>query len=48
VLGLREGAWLRVAGERARLAGTRGARLFRRGVEPEELAPGAVLDPLFA
>ena len=48
VLGLREGAWLRVEGERARLGGTRGARLFRRGVAPQELSAGAALDFLFS
>ena len=46
VLALREGAWLRVEGERARLGGAAGARIFRRGAEPEELGPGAVLDEL--
>jgi dipeptidase E len=44
VLGLREGAWLEVLGEAATLAGERGARLFRRGREPEELAAGARVD----
>jgi dipeptidase E len=46
VLALREGAWLRVEGEAARLEGANGARLFRRGAQPEELSPGAALDPL--
>ena len=46
VLAMREGAWLRVEGERARLEGTNGARVFRRGVDPEECAPGAALDAL--
>jgi dipeptidase E len=41
VLALREGAWLRVEGEEMRLGGTAAARLFRRGEEPEELAPGS-------
>jgi dipeptidase E len=45
VLGLREGAWLRVEGSSARLGGHT-ARLFRRGADPEELSPGAVLDGL--
>jgi len=44
VIGLREGAWLRVEGTEARLEGTAGARVFRRGREPEELSPGSVLD----
>jgi dipeptidase E len=43
VLGLREGAWVRVEGDRATLGGATGARLFRRGAEPLELAPGADL-----
>jgi dipeptidase E len=48
VVGLREGSWLRVEGKALRLEGLRGARLFRRGREPEEVAPGAVLDALLA
>ena len=43
VLGLREGAWLRRRGRELLLAGRTGARLFRRGAEPRELAPGADL-----
>lgn len=46
VVGLREGSWLRIEGSSAQLAGPRGARIFRRGREPEEVAPGAVLDAL--
>jgi dipeptidase E len=46
VVALREGAWLRVEGDRARLEGGTGARVFRRGAEPEEIAPGAALDHL--
>jgi dipeptidase E len=46
VLALREGAWLRVEGDRGRLEGANGARVFRRGREPEEIAPGAALDHL--
>ena len=46
VLALREGAWLRVEGESARLEGANGARIFRRGAAPEEIAPGAALDDL--
>jgi dipeptidase E len=48
VLGLREGAWVRVEGARTRLGGTRGVRLFRRGQAPLELEPGAELDALLA
>lgn len=46
VLALREGAWLRVEGDRAVLEGANGARLFGRAVEAEELATGAQLDRL--
>ncbi|HEY2943488.1 MAG TPA: dipeptidase PepE [Vicinamibacteria bacterium] len=46
VVGLREGAWLRVEERRARLGGLRGARIFRRDRDPEEVAPGATLDGL--
>lgn len=46
VLGLREGAWLELEGGELRLAGTRGARLFRRGQDAQELASGARLDAL--
>lgn len=43
VVGLREGAWLRIAGDRCTLGGLRGARLFTRGAEPVEHAPVADL-----
>ena len=46
VLGLREGAWLHVAGERAELGGMAGARLFERGCAPVEYLPGADLSRL--
>jgi dipeptidase E len=46
VVGLREGAWLRVNGAAGELGGRTGARLFRRDRPPEELAPGAALDAL--
>jgi dipeptidase E len=46
VLGLREGAWVRVEDEQATLGGPSGARLFRRGADPLELAPGADLREL--
>jgi dipeptidase E len=39
VLGMREGCMLRVEGPRMELRGTTKARLFRRGVAPEEFAP---------
>jgi dipeptidase E len=46
VVGLREGAMLRVEDERISLVGNAGARLFRRGQEPVELSPGASVDGL--
>ncbi|XP_055610762.1 probable alpha-aspartyl dipeptidase isoform X2 [Uranotaenia lowii] len=41
VLGLREGCTMVVDGEKATLIGSYGARLFRKGREPEELKIGA-------
>ncbi len=46
VVGIREGAWIRVEGDRAVLGGSRGARIFRRGQEPEERGTGESLDDL--
>jgi dipeptidase E len=46
VVGLRENAWIRVEGPSATLGGRNGARLFRRGREPEERAVGADLSDL--
>ncbi len=46
VVGLREGAMLRVLGPEVTLVGERGARVFRRHREPEQLEPGARLDAL--
>ena len=46
VIGLREGSWLRIAGDRGTLRGPRPARLFRRGQEPVELPPESPLDDL--
>jgi dipeptidase E len=46
VVGLREGAWLRIEADRATLGGIRGARIFRRGMAPEERATGERLDDL--
>lgn len=48
VLGLREGAWVEVEGSRARLGGKHGAKLFRRGEAPVDLAAPANLDALLA
>ena len=44
VIGLREGALLRIENGQTTLRGSSGARIFRCGVEPEEVAPGAHLD----
>jgi dipeptidase E len=46
VVGLREGAWIRVEGDRAVLGGASGARIFRRDREPEERKSGESLDDL--
>jgi dipeptidase E len=43
VVGLREGAWIRVAGDARTLGGATGARVFRRGADPLEVAPGSDL-----
>jgi dipeptidase E len=43
VLGLREGAWLRQRDRQLLLDGQAGARLFRRGTAPQDLAPGTDL-----
>jgi dipeptidase E len=40
VVGLREGAWIRVEGEALTLGGSNGARIFRRDAEPEERRSG--------
>ena len=48
VVGLREGAWLRVDGASGSVEGQAAARIFRRGRDPEERAPGSALDDLLA
>jgi dipeptidase E len=48
VVGLREGAILRVEGESVLLKGQAGARVFRRGQEPVEVLPVAEIGPLLA
>ena len=48
VVGLREGAILRVEGEEVLLKGVAGARIFRRGREPVEVTPVAEIGPLVA
>ncbi len=44
VIGLREGAILRIENGKTTLRGSSGARIFRRGEKPEEVAPGAQID----
>jgi len=44
VIGLREGAMLRIENGKTTLRGSSGARIFRRSQTPEEVAPGAQLD----
>src|SRR4051794_31182771 len=46
VVGLREGAWIRIEGDHATLGGARGARIFRRGEAPEERRTGESLGDL--
>ena len=46
VVGLREGTMLRVEDGRTTLVGLAAARLFRRGKDPVEAAPGTALEPL--
>ena len=48
VVGLREGAMLRVEGESVSLKGLAGARIFRRGHDPVEAGPGDDLTLLVA
>lgn len=42
VVGLREGSMLRVENDEVRLLGEKTARLFRRGQQPAEVAPGVI------
>jgi dipeptidase E len=48
VIGLREGAMLRVEDRQVLLAGTRGGRVFRRGQGPVEVATGSAVEDLLA
>lgn len=48
ILGLREGEVLRVEGDKARLCGIRGAKLFKKGEEPVEVSEGSDVSFLFA
>jgi dipeptidase E len=45
VVGLREGAWLRVEDGRVELGGESGARLFRRAIAPREARSGEEIAP---
>lgn len=46
VVGLREGAWIRIEGEDAVLGGRTNTRILRRDQEPEERPPGASISDL--
>lgn len=46
VIGLREGNWIRRAGEKLTVEGTELTRIFEHGKVPYELPPGAVLTTL--
>eukprot|EP00824_Muranothrix_gubernata_P026597 TRINITY_DN944_c0_g1_i1.p1 TRINITY_DN944_c0_g1~~TRINITY_DN944_c0_g1_i1.p1 ORF type:complete len:246 (+),score=61.77 TRINITY_DN944_c0_g1_i1:30-740(+) len=43
VVGIREGTWLLVEGNKIVLQGSRGGKIFRQGEEPQELQDGADL-----
>ena len=47
VVGLREGAMLRIENGATRLLGSSGARIFRKGHEPVEASPGTQLDYIY-
>ena len=46
VVGLREGAMLRIENGTTELKGSAGARIFRKGEPPVEILPGSKLDDL--
>jgi dipeptidase E len=48
VIGIREGTWLRREDTQMSLHGATGARLFRRGAEPQELRAGSLSNDLLA
>jgi dipeptidase E len=48
VVAIREGSWIRVEGQKVTLGGRNGARIFRRGVDPEEREPGSSLADLLS
>ena len=43
VVGLREGSWIRVQGEKVTTAGNKPSRIFRQRMAPYELEPGSAL-----
>ena len=46
VLGMREGAWVRIENRSVTLGGSTGARIFRRGEKPIEVVPGDEISKL--
>lgn len=46
VVGMREGAWVRIENGSVTLKGSSGARIFRRGHEPAEISPGSEISAL--
>ncbi|HTG91780.1 MAG TPA: dipeptidase PepE [Pyrinomonadaceae bacterium] len=46
IAGLREGAMIRIENGEMTLKGSTGARIFRKGLEPVEVSPGAQLNDL--
>jgi len=46
VVGIREGAWLLIENGSVMLKGEAGARIFRRGEAPVEIAPGTEISGL--
>ena len=48
VVGLREGAVLRIENDEVELRGSTGARIFRKGKEPVEVMPVAQINPFLA
>jgi dipeptidase E len=45
VVGIREGSMLRMERGTIMLKGTTGGKIFRRGEQPVEVAPGSIVDP---
>lgn len=44
VVGLREGSWIRVKGDKIHTAGSRASRIFKQGITPYELEAGSELN----